>query len=171
MVDLLSRLYADEPAGFFYFHGPNGTGKSIILMAAVNDAINQGRTGFYAKTSDIMKILRTAVMDNPREEAEALYKLKNVTVLCMDEMMRQRDTDYSQEALFDLLDDRHQSSHEYNIHNPAKLTLIASNYYPSKLQKYFLDRLYSRNSLIVDTSKVPDYRKEEDKAKFAPTKT
>ena len=171
MVDLLNRLYSDDPAGFFYFHGPNGTGKSIILMGAVNDAISQGRTAFYTKSSDLLKILRTAVMDNPREEAEAVYRLKNVTVLCIDELSRERDTPYSQEMLFDLLDDRHQSSHEYDFNHPAKLTLIASNYFPDNLEKYLRDRLYSRNSRIVDTKKVPDYRKEEDKAKFSPTET
>lgn len=159
--ELLNLIHAHDPAGFWYLHGPNGVGKTYILIAAVNQAIRTQRSGLYITSIELLDLLRGAAkgLDGPAEN-RLLHKITNTTVLAIDEMGRERKTEYALEKLFQILSQRHQDATDYDINHPAKLTLLASNYEPRELEPYLQSRLHGPNTKIIDLSNLPDRRAE-----------
>lgn len=163
MDDLVSLVYADEPAGFWYLHGPNGSGKTYALVAAVNEAINQQRSGVYIKSPDLINLLRQSISSDSvhRSEPQLLRQIKATTVLAIDEIGRERSTEYAKEKLFEIIDERYRAAHMYDSGYPAKLTILAGNYPTDQIEPYLASRLRDRNSRVVDFSKLPDRRKDK----------
>jgi DNA replication protein DnaC len=92
-------------------------------------------------------------------ESRYIKLVKNTTVLSIDEYGRHRDTPYSTEVLFDILDARYQRANLYtNAAHDKKLTLLASNLPVEELEPWLQSRLHDRNSVIVDMSNLPDRR-------------
>jgi DNA replication protein DnaC len=164
MKTLLSLLTSDEPAGFWYIHGPNGVGKTYILIAAINEAIAQGRSGIYLSTTQMLSLLRetfsakTVGLDEP----QLLGQIKQATVLCIDELGRERDTDYSAEKLFEIFDHRYRAATQYDHNFPAKLTIFAGNYPLEELEPYLKSRLSDFQSKVIDLTGLPDRRENNN---------
>jgi hypothetical protein len=87
-----------------------------------------------------------------------MSKLTKITILCIDELQRERTTDFGMEKLFELLNSRYNSANYYEHSDTAKLTVLASNFYPTELEPYLYSRLSGPNCRIVDTKEVPDLR-------------
>jgi DNA replication protein DnaC len=158
--ELVDILYSELPAGFWYVHGPNGVGKSYILIAAINEAVQQRRSGLYTTASRMLDALRSSMSSDKKTEQEPaiLEKIKKTTVLAIDEIGRERETDYARERLFQILDARYISAHQYSTTLPAKLTLIAGNYPPEELEPYFQSRLLDFNSKVINMASFADRR-------------
>jgi DNA replication protein DnaC len=158
--DLIALIYHQTPAGFWLLHGGNGVGKTYIQISAINEAIRQGRSAYYTTASEIINEFRAAAMykDDREAESKLLNKIAQVTILCIDELGRERNTDYAVEKMFQLLDVRYQLAHHHSLNEPAKLTILATNYLPHELEPYLQSRLKDRNSRIVDMTAVNDRR-------------
>lgn len=152
--DLSQIITSDEPAAFWYIHGPNGVGKSYILIAAINEALAIQRSGLYTTTTQLLDALRNTHSDASvyGTEQDLLNRVNRVTVLAIDEIGRERTTEYASEKLFDIYNSRYQDAHVYGSNNEAKITLLAGNYPPSELEPYLQSRLQDRNSRIIDMS-------------------
>ena len=161
--ELLAVLYSDDPAGFWYFHGPNGRGKSYILIATVNEAIRQNRSGIYTTTTQLLSLLRDATIESNNAEMNLLNRMKEVTVLSIDELGKERSTEYAMEKLFQIFDSRYRSAHHYDYANPAKLTILGGNFPPEELESYLQSRLRDRNSHIVSMEGLDDRRERNKK--------
>lgn len=171
MKDLIKIIHSDEPAAFWYIYGPNGVGKSYILISAINEGLSLQRSGLYTTTTQLLDALRNTHSDASvyGTEQELLNKVKNCTILSIDELGRERTTEYASEKLFNIYDSRHQDAHVYGVNHNAKITLLAGNYEPDELEPYLQSRLQSRNGRIVDMSMkdskgeyiLPDRRKSE----------
>ena len=157
--ELLASIYSDDPAGFWYFHGPNGVGKSYILIAAVNEAIRQQRSAIYTSTTQLLTLLRDATIESNTAEIQLLDRMKSVTVLAIDELGRERSTEYAMEKLFQIFDSRYRSAHNFDAQNPAKLTILGGNLLVNELESYLQSRLQDRNSRVVTMQKLEDRRK------------
>lgn len=157
---LISMLYNENPAGFVYLHGPNGSGKTYIQKAAINEMIQQGRGGIYFTSIRLLNKVRSKFNDSNRRNANQDYidYLKNVTLLCIDEFGREKQTDYGEQVLFDIINDRYNSSFTYDNNSPAKITIMAGNLHVNQMDTYLSSRLQSRNSMIMDLTLVPDWR-------------
>lgn len=157
--ELIATVYSDEPAGFWYFHGPNGVGKSYVLKAAVNEANRQQRSGLYMRTEDLLKLLRESFSDDAEiTEKDLLRRCNDTTVLSLDEFGREHSTSYSVSKLTTLLDDRYMAATNYGFGLRPKLTLFAGNLPLEELDDYLVSRLRDRGSRIVDMSTLPDRR-------------
>ena len=163
IAELVKIIYSVEPAGFWYIHGPNGCGKTYIITAAVNEALRQQRSGIYTTSLELLNALRQQIAKKvPEGENKYLESFKRTTVVALDEYGRHRDSEYSAEILFNILDHRYQAAHNYHETFPAKLTLIASNLPPSETEPWLQSRLKDKNSFILDMSKLPDRRPQNE---------
>jgi len=159
IAKLIEIIYSLEPAGFWYIHGPNGCGKTYLITAAVNEALRQQRSGIYTTSLELLNALRQQISGKtPDGESKYLEAFKRTTVVALDEYGRHRDSEYSAEILFNILDYRYQAAHNFHESFPAKLTLIASNLPPDKTEPWLQSRLKDNNSFILDMSKLPDRR-------------
>lgn len=157
--ELINTVYDDEPAGFWYIHGPNGCGKTYILAATVNEAIRQLRSGIYMTTSQLLEEIRkTYGSDDADAEGKLLRAIRATTVLCLDEFGRERATDFATEKLFQILNQRYEAAHFYKMPNQAKLTLIASNTPEEATDAWFRSRLTDNNSHVLNMARLPDRR-------------
>lgn len=159
---LINTIYGDNVGGFTLIHGPNGTGKSYILAATVNEAIRNQRSAYYTNALDILNDLRRAAMNKDDRDAESklIDKIKKVTVLCVDELGRERKTEYAIEKMFQILNARYEAAQSNLASSPAKLTILASNYPPEEMEPYLTSRLRDTNSSIISLEGLQDRRKQ-----------
>ncbi len=152
--NLVDIIHSEKPAAFWYIHGPNGIGKSYILIAAINEGMTIQRSGLYTTTTQLLDALRNTHSDTEffGTERDLLRKVKGSTILAIDEVGRERTTDYAMEKLFDIYSERYQDAHVYGSNNEAKVTLLAGNYPPEELEPYLQSRLRDKNSLVIDMS-------------------
>ena len=157
--DLLEIIYADDPAGFWYFYGSNGCGKTHILAAAVNEAIKQQHSAIYTTTTQLLFLLRDDILEGDFDRAGALKQLKTATVLAIDDLGRERSIPHAMEKLFQTLDSRYRSAHNLDAKNPAMLTIMGGNLPPNELDPYLQSRLLDQNSRVVTMQNIEDRRK------------
>lgn len=156
--ELVDIIYSEDPAAFWYIHGPNGIGKSYILIAAINEGIEIQRSGLYTTTTQLLNALRNTHSDTEAfgTEYDLLRKVTGSTILAIDEIGRERTTDYALEKLFDIYNTRYQDAHMFGGNDKAKVTLLAGNYPPDQLEPYLQSRLLDKNSRILDMSVKDD---------------
>jgi len=152
--ELVRIINSNEPAAFWYIHGPNGIGKSYILIAAINEGMLVQRSGLYTTTTKMLDALRNTHSDVAAfgTEHDLLEKVRRSTILAIDEVGRERSTEYAEEKLFDIYNSRYQDAHVYGNNNEAKITLLAGNYPPDELEPYLQSRLQDKNGRVIDMS-------------------
>ena len=131
--------------GWVYLYGSFGTGKTQVLKIAVAEAMRTGRTAAYVRMAEILDHLREAFQsDSKVSERSRLDWWAKLPVLAIDEFDRVRDTGYSEERRFVLLDRRYeQAIREEGV------TILASNQKPEKLPAYLSDRVQDGRFRIV----------------------
>ena len=154
IAELVQIINSDEPAAFWYIHGPNGIGKSYILIAAINEGMIIQRSGLYTTTTKLLDALRNTHSDVAAfgTEHDLLEKVRKSTILAIDEVGRERSTEYAEEKLFDIYNSRYQDAHVYGVNNRAKITLLAGNFPPGDLEPYLQSRLQDKNGRVIDMS-------------------
>ena len=154
ITELVDIINSDEPAAFWYIHGPNGIGKSYILIAAINEGMQNQRSGLYTTTTKLLDALRNTHSDVAAfgTEHDLLEKVRRSTILAIDEVGRERSTEYAEEKLFDIYNSRYLDAHVYGANHRAKITLLAGNYPPDQLEPYLQSRLKDKNGRIIDMS-------------------
>lgn len=154
IAELVQIINSDEPAAFWYIHGPNGIGKSYILIAAINEGMLIQRSGLYTTTTKMLDALRNTHSDVAAfgTEYDLLENVRKSTILAIDEVGRERSTEYAEEKLFDIYNSRYQDAHVYGSNNEAKITLLAGNYPPDELEPYLQSRLQDKNGRVIDMS-------------------
>lgn len=160
ILKIIELVYGQNVGGFYLFHGPNGTGKSHILAAAMNEAMRAGRSAYYTTTLDIINDLRRAAFDKDDRDAETklMNRVSAVTVLCVDEMGRERNTDYAVEKMFQMLNARYEAAHTKVPGESPRLTIMASNYPPAEMEPYIQSRLMDLNSGSWNLTGIADRR-------------
>lgn len=100
--------------------GSFGTGKTHLLTAVVNDAVNRGLVGVYATWGEVLDHLRNVYANRVEDDADAFWQsLLDSDVLALDEVDKPSSTDWTADKLFQLVNSR------YN--DVTKLTLFATN--------------------------------------------
>lgn len=135
LISVLERGF-----GLIYIHGEPGIGKTIMVKAAV--ILAQHRYDYpaqYVRLSAMMNSLRSnyGTQTGQADYLKELEKLCSVQVLCVDEMGRDRQTDFSKQTLSELMDRR------YTLATSKKgITIFTSNYSPELIfEPYIVDRI------------------------------
>lgn len=134
----IERVEADtrKRSGFVTLTGKPGTGKTTLLICAVNAARERNVPAVYAVMSDLLDYLRAAY--NPANTSELSFDarwdlLLRAEVLAIDEVDQFNATPWAMERFLKLIDERWRMM-------DSRLTLLATNLPPVALP----DKVYSR---------------------------
>jgi DNA replication protein DnaC len=138
MIDSV-RQAMDWPGGFWTVWGGVGNGKTLILMAVINELReSRGLVGAYVRFKDLLDYIRAGFDDVTGEgsERQRYEFLRGVDVLAVDEVDKVRLTEYTWEFRTAFFDDRYRMA----ITGRA-LTLFAMNSDPAELPDDIYDRM------------------------------
>ncbi len=145
VVNHASSIVASKERGIIYT-GNVGVGKTHLAMAILNKKLSRGITGVFATVPTLMQSLRNAIKDNSLDET--LQKICVCDVLVLDDFGTENQTEWTNETMFTLLNDRYINS---------KQTIITTNYSIEQLEKrYGLngERIVSRLLGICDVVEI-----------------
>lgn len=132
--------------GLVFLHGSYGTAKTMLLQIPVAEAVKSGITAYYTTATDMLEEIRSGFdSHDPRESSLAKFnRWKHAPILALDEIEKARDTDFTREKLFQLIDFRYRMAI-----NGEALTLIATNAKISELDPAIADRMSDGRVLSV----------------------
>lgn len=123
--------------GWVYLHGTYGIGKTHIMKVATAVALRNGYEACYVRMAEILDHLRDGFNTKTGiSETERLLWWSKLPILCIDEFDRIRESEYSDERRFVLMDRRYESAIREET-----ITIIASNDPPEKQSGYLKDRI------------------------------
>jgi DNA replication protein DnaC len=132
------RGFIDEPFGFLTLWGGPGNGKTLALMAAVNEFRRKGKVAVYVTFVDLLDYMREGFKKEADHDARYRYEqIARADVLAIDEIDKANMTLYAYEFRTRLLDDRYRAAVELRKH-----TLFALNASPeATMEPHLYDRL------------------------------
>ncbi len=141
VIDTLSR-----GSGWVYLWGPPGLGKTLVLKIAVAEMLRRHKAAAYTRMAELIDHLRSAFdARDPSEEAQRrLDWWAGLPLLAIDEFDRVRNTEYSNERRFLLLDRRYEQAL-----NGKSITIMAANADPATLEPYLYDRIRDGRFTVV----------------------
>ncbi len=118
------------------FAGDVGTGKGHLAAFAAQYVMGQGYSAFFATAREIVLMLRESWHNqNAPSEIEVLRMLTSVSLLVIDEVGVQFNTDAERDQLFGVIDGRYRD---------LMPTILTTNLSRKKLQQAIGERSYSR---------------------------
>jgi|TARA_B100000315_G_C14524935_1_gene563369 DNA replication protein DnaC len=143
----------------FYLWGDPGNGKTLLSCIALNELMFH--TAIKGKFIDISRgffqTLRSTFDENSRLHGQSnliVSQLGKVPYLVIDDFGIQRNTEWEEETLYNLIDERYVEE---------KLTFITSNKSPDDIKDVAQGRIYSRINEMCFTVHItsPDYRAKD----------
>ncbi len=143
------------PSGF-YLWGGTGTGKTLLACVILNELIF--RYQVKCKYAKVNKDFLSAIKDTYQSDSETHgqermieKEFAEVDVLVIDDFGIQKETEFNNRKLYDLIDNRYEQE---------KLTLLTSNHSLHEWQDKGQGRIYSRLSEMTKEIqlKCSDYR-------------
>lgn len=105
--------FINSPVGFLSFFGGYGNGKTVALMAIVNECIARGIEARYLTAHQLMDWLYEAFDEKVMEtDRGRIIKLARLPVLVIDEFDKARETAYAADMQQHLIDERYRNAHE-----------------------------------------------------------
>lgn len=135
--------------GMLYIVGEFGVGKTVVAKAATARLVQAGVKALYTRQSQMMTYLRSAYDEQNGQQAYA-YRIKqychDVDWLVIDELGRDRMTDFARESLAEIIDARYQGAV-----SKRNMTVLISNDKPEAiLQPYLVDRIRDvKNKVLI----------------------
>lgn len=134
--------------GMLYIVGEYGVGKTVVAKATTAKLLQKGVKALYTRQSQMMTYLRSAYDEQSGQKAyaERIKQYCQVDWLVIDELGRDRMTDFARESLAEIIDARYQGS--VSKHN---MTVLISNDKPETiLQPYLVDRIRDvKNKVLI----------------------
>lgn len=113
-----SMEFAESPAGWLAFAGPNGSGKTHLAVAIANYCIERGQTTFFIVVADLLDHLRaTYSPDNEVSYDELFDQVRQVPVLVLDDLGIHSASPWAQEKLFQIF------NYRFNATLPTVITI------------------------------------------------
>lgn len=106
-----------------YLFGPVGTGKSTLAALAVRHWVQAGGSALFLPVSELLDMLRPGGREMAEEvadsQSELMQRLLGTGLLVLDDLGAQRETGWTRERLFLIVNRRYDA---------GRLTIITSNY-------------------------------------------
>jgi DNA replication protein DnaC len=145
-------MFAGDDAAlpWLFLYGSPGTGKTHLLASAFNQLLATGRYPLYTLVPALLDHVKEGLDAKDKGEYAARFKaVQEAPILILDDLGVEKRTDWSEEALFKLLDYR------YRQELP---TAVASNALPAGLEARIASRLQDRALSVALLMAGPDYR-------------
>lgn len=88
--------------------GKRGTGKTHLAIAIALNAMEQGRQAIFRLVNDLLEELRQSVRDD--EFIDVMRRFKQVDVLILDDLGKERSTDAGFDYLYQIIDYRYRNN-------------------------------------------------------------
>lgn len=145
-----ARTFAAQPEGWLLLEGGYGCGKTHLAAAVGHLRLKHGDFVLFVTTPDLLDYLRHAY--DPRAEAtfdETFDRVRNATLLILDDLGVENPSPWAQEKLFQLL------NHRYSHKKPTIITTnVSINDLDARLSSRLLDTQIVHHVRIT----APDYR-------------
>jgi DNA replication protein DnaC len=126
--------------GWGYFYGSPGNGKTIMAKSSVVYASQVlGYKARYTKVSTLINDLRASYSEDAGQKIyfDKLASLRKVKYLVLDEVGRDRQTDFSKQSISDIMDYRYEDAISQKT-----ITIWVSNFKPEDIfEPYQFDRI------------------------------
>lgn len=143
--------YAGNPAGWIFFHGSYGVGKTHLAVAIANEVLQTNTMGVYFRVvPDLLDQLR-ATFDPEHGVAydERFQQIRNAHLLILDDLGTEQTTPWAREKLYQLL------NHRYNEQLP---TVVTSNQDYKNIDQRILSRMLDTRLSQRIFIEADDYR-------------
>ena len=104
----IARAYSDSlpsPRGLIFF-GPVGTGKTHLMLAICLAQIAQGRSAIFGTVSSLLDSLRATYDGGSVKSQDVVRALQTCSLLAIDDLGKEKPTDFVEAQLFDILNYR-----------------------------------------------------------------
>lgn len=132
--------------------GTCGTGKTHLAAAIANRLLDSEVEVLFDTYSGHLNKLK-AEFENESRQKNYLNQLQNVEMLILDDVGKEKQTEWAQSVMFDIINTRYEG---------MRPMIITSNYGSKDLRQYFGDACYSRlvEMCNVAVTSGPDKRKD-----------
>lgn len=155
-VDVV-RPALERGHGMIFLWGAYGQAKTLIGKILIATAYRAGKRASYANVAGVLDDIRLAFDEREHKTTELIKRMEywiSRDVLFLDELDKTNNTDWAQERMFQLLDQRYARA----IREEA-LTVIASNKSDDELDGYLSSRLNDNRVGPVVHLNGPDARR------------
>lgn len=146
-----AQQFAQAPAGWLILKGGYGCGKTHLAAAIANQQLAMGHLAIFVSVPDLLDLLRAAY--NPEAEtnyAQHFEQIKNSSLLILDDLGSQSNTDWAQEKLYQLF------NHRYNFRLP---TVITTNEELEAIEIRVRSRMVDPSLAQIVHIAAPDFRR------------
>ncbi|MBI4300954.1 MAG: ATP-binding protein, partial [Chloroflexi bacterium] len=150
----IAKVYAEEPAGWLVLLGHSGSGKTHLAAAIANHLLEKGLLVFFAVVPDLLDHLRSTFGPNSDVTYDELFeKVRNVTVLVLDDLDTQGSTPWAQEKLYQIL------NHRFNTQLPTVVTSrVILEEMEERIRTRLTDPVVSRVCYLAESGpELPSY--------------
>lgn len=143
--------FAQAPAGWLLFKGGYGCGKTHLAAAIANHQLAMGNPALFVSVPDLLDLLRAAYSPTAETNyAQHFEQIKNSSLLILDDLGSQSNTDWAQEKLYQLF------NHRYNFRLP---TVITTNEELEAIEIRIRSRMVDPGLTQIVHIAAPDFRR------------
>ncbi|WP_373896354.1 ATP-binding protein [Virgibacillus sp. CBA3643] len=115
-----------EEAGNLSFHGNYGIGKSHLAKGVADGVMEKGYTAIFISVPKLLRKIRSSYSrDSEITEDEIFHMLETVDLLILDDFGVEKESDWSIERIYDLIDSRQGMNTIYTTnYSPAEIIEI-----------------------------------------------
>lgn len=118
-VEFARHIMLRQPASLF-IAGDIGTGKTFLASCLARDLIRRGREVKWANVGDFFRTIKRAFLPNSKEsEGEIMACYTKPPILVLDDLGKERPTEWGAEQLFALINARYDK---------ARALIVTTNY-------------------------------------------
>lgn len=146
-----NKVYDSEKNGLIIC-GSCGTGKTHLAAAIANSLADEGVSVLFDTFGGHLEKLKEEF--NSNGEPKYLNFMKNVDMLILDDVGKEKQTEWSESVMFGIINSRYES---------MKPVIITSNFSQSELEDYFGNACYSRlvEMCYALSTKGEDFRRKQ----------